>query len=518
MRYSPLGQTGFKISAVGFGTCQIRLVPEQQAIDTLKRGFELGVNWVHTAPDYEGADDLVAQAIEESGHSVMPFSQGYGDRNHFEYLFEEACRKFKKSKLEAFGIACLEDREYLKQPVWEPGGIVDFLREKKQEGRLGSIFCTSHGTPDYLIQLIQSGVFDALMIAYNPLGFHLLSYHPGHHRPFENIPETYRQVFPIAQQHQVSLLIMKPLAGGLLVPGQAFPPRHRFSTESTTLKASEVLRFILNQPGVCSVVPGTASVEEAEENALAGYDWLPLKSVASDIEASIKAMQMSLCSRCGYCDKLCSQDLPISWLFRDAYIQHYPSEIFESPDAYHYFRLTPRESVACQTCQQQTCECPYGIDIPSSLLDIHRRMLSLEKQGVLPYSNSSPELRSSSELLVVRVLRQQVPTQMDSHDSVVCQFQLQNLGNCPWFPSLSLDDHSLETYLVVTIFGHTKQRIPIRHIVPPHTSTHITFALSLNLSPGLYPVRFTLISSPRDTSSLDYDQIVLCSTALEIIS
>lgn len=133
MRYTPLGQTGLKISAVGFGTCQLRLVPEQQALDTLKRGFELGVNWVHTAPDYEGADDLVAQAIEESGRLVMPFSQGYGDRNHFEYLFEETCRKFKKSKLEAFGIACIEDREHLKQPVWEPGGLVDFCERKKRK-------------------------------------------------------------------------------------------------------------------------------------------------------------------------------------------------------------------------------------------------------------------------------------------------------------------------------------------------------------------------------------------------
>jgi aryl-alcohol dehydrogenase-like predicted oxidoreductase len=78
MQYNRIGNTEFRISAVGFGTCQLRLVPERQAIDTLKRGFELGVNWVHTAPDDEGADDLIARAIAESGHDVMTFSQGYG--------------------------------------------------------------------------------------------------------------------------------------------------------------------------------------------------------------------------------------------------------------------------------------------------------------------------------------------------------------------------------------------------------------------------------------------------------
>jgi aryl-alcohol dehydrogenase-like predicted oxidoreductase len=122
MQYNRIGKTDLQVSAVGFGTCQLRLVPEQQAIDTLKRGFELGVNWVHTAPDYEGADDLVARAIAESGHDVMAFSQGYGDMAHFEYLFESTCRKFQKTHLEMFGIACIEDREVLGEQVWGAGG------------------------------------------------------------------------------------------------------------------------------------------------------------------------------------------------------------------------------------------------------------------------------------------------------------------------------------------------------------------------------------------------------------
>src|SRR5262245_61703550 len=103
MHYNRIGKPEFRISAVGFGTCQYRLVTERQAIDTLKRGFELGVNWVHTAPDYEGADGLIARAIAESGHDVMTFSQGYGNMAHFEYLFESTCRKFHKTRLEMFG-------------------------------------------------------------------------------------------------------------------------------------------------------------------------------------------------------------------------------------------------------------------------------------------------------------------------------------------------------------------------------------------------------------------------------
>ena len=177
---------------------------------------------------------------------------------------------------------------------------------------------------------------------------------------------------------------MKPLAGGLLTSSKAFPPRRQFSKASSQLKAREILRFTLNQPGVCSVVPGTASIAEAEENALAGYDRSDFSDASSTIGQCILQMQTSLCSRCGYCDSLSSQSLPISWLFRDAYINHYPSETFETIDDLRYFHLHPEETATCSTCEQQTCHCPYGINIPASLIDIHKSMTTLQAQGVLP--------------------------------------------------------------------------------------------------------------------------------------
>jgi hypothetical protein len=38
MQLRRLGQTNIQVSVVGFGTCQIRMVPEAQAIATLPRG------------------------------------------------------------------------------------------------------------------------------------------------------------------------------------------------------------------------------------------------------------------------------------------------------------------------------------------------------------------------------------------------------------------------------------------------------------------------------------------------
>jgi MoaA/NifB/PqqE/SkfB family radical SAM enzyme len=76
METRPIGRTGIELSVVGLGTAQLQMVPERQAIETLVRGFELGVNWVHTAPDYGGIDPWIRKAIEIAGREVMVLSIG----------------------------------------------------------------------------------------------------------------------------------------------------------------------------------------------------------------------------------------------------------------------------------------------------------------------------------------------------------------------------------------------------------------------------------------------------------
>jgi predicted aldo/keto reductase-like oxidoreductase len=321
------------------------MVPEQQAIDTLKRSFSLGVNIVHTAPDYAGADDLVVEAINASGREVIVCTQGYGCRALFEHFFETASKKLRKKRLEMFGIACVDDREKLGENVWGKGGMVEFLEMKKREGRLIGTFCTTHGTPEYICRLLDSDVFDAIMVAYNPAGYHLLSYNPEPPAQSECLARN-SELFPIFARRDVGLMVMKPLAGGLLCRGKAFKPHNAISTGLT---AHDVLRFLLiRHPEVASVLPGTNSEAEAEENARAGYDPLEEQPDASGrVEAVIHRMNRSVCSRCGKCDSLCSEHLPVSWLFRAAYIDNYRSMPFETLGQHRYFALHPWREVKC---------------------------------------------------------------------------------------------------------------------------------------------------------------------------
>jgi glutamate-1-semialdehyde aminotransferase/predicted aldo/keto reductase-like oxidoreductase len=506
MRYRRLGRTNLQVSVVGFGTCQLRLVPESQALATLRRGFELGVNLVHTAPDYEGADDLIARAVREAGRPVIVCSQGYGPMSHFEHLFESAAAKFGRGQLELFGIACVDDREALGENVWGSGGMIDFLKRQKARGRLGGIFCTTHGTPEYLRKLIESDAFDALMVAYNPLGFHLLSYHPGNGRPAEELARTRDEVFPLARQRDVGLLIMKPLAGGLLCAGKAFPPRARLTPPEARVTAAEVLRLILAHPEVSCVVPGTASPAEAEENARAGHEpaALPAEQL-QEVRSRVRLLDTALCSRCGACDALCSQKLPVSWLFRAGYVSVFPSATFETPAEFEYFRLHPGREATCATCTDVTCACPAEIPIPTSLTRIHDLMGDLRERGLVPPPPAAPPGPVGGATWAAQVVIQDIPAEWGPGQTEVCRLYLENTGQHPWHARSSADRP--RTVLCAFWDGTLYRQVPLRDDVPAGGRGHFVFELAAPAKPGVHELRLDLAedgppSCRRQTLSL----------------
>jgi glutamate-1-semialdehyde 2,1-aminomutase len=485
------------VSVVGFGTCQLRMVPETQAIDTLLRGFDLGVNLVHTAPDYEGAEDLVAGAVARTPQRVIVASQGYdihynsdGPVRHFEHLFESTCRRFRTDRLDLFGIACVDDREAYRENVWGKGGMVEFLRKKKEQGRLGGTFCTTHGNPEYVAKLVRSGAFDAVMVAYNELGFHLLSYSPPAGRHFESLPRNKLEVFPLCQELDVGVMIMKPLAGGLLCRGKAFPPR--YEDDRRRARAADVLRSILDNPEVACVVPGTASVEEAEENARAGHAPLEVAPpVRDELRERISLLQTDVCSRCGLCDEQCSQKLPVSWMFRAAYVALHPSETFETWNEVEYFRLHPKEELACESCPDVTCACPYGIDIPRSLTGLHTRMTGLRDRGLVPPAPDvaadavgGPEFRA-------RVVSRELPHTLAPRQRAVARLFVENAGTRSWLAEKNR--HRAGVALAVTVGGARPFRVHPRDDVHPRGRCHFVFEVEAPPSPGRLPVRLQLL-------------------------
>ena len=517
MNYRRLGRTGLTVSVVGIGTTQLRRVPEREAIATLRRSFELGVNHVNLGPDYEGADDLVLAALRESPSpaDIHLSIQTGGDVAYIERLFEQTCEKFQTERLDLFGLAAIAEQEVFGLNVWGRGGTVEFLQKKKAEGRLRAMFASDHGSPEHMKTLLERDVFDALMLAYNPLGFHIISFRPdtvwqietpplplqGTYE-WEDIPRTGREIFPLARRKDVGLMVMKPLAGGLLTSSKAFPPRPYREDLPPPLSAGEVLRYALMQEGVSCVVPGTCSVEEAEENAAAGSGEIGLEAAeVARVEARTGALTRTLCSRCGKCDDLCSKGLPVSFIFRAAYHYLYPSAPFEVSSNLQYFKLHPWERSACESCDNRTCVCPAGIDIPGEMIAIHRKMIELRDRGEVPRGDRGGQDWVTGRPFAFKLLSLEAPGSMRPGEEAPVVLHVRNVGGQPWLLAPQAGHPPVALHVVLD--GQPLETVRLRHDVWPTGACHFAFSVRAPAESGVHELRMELFAdSPPILASL----------------
>jgi hypothetical protein len=380
---------------------------------------------------------------------------------------------------------------------------------------LRSIFAETHGTPEYIAKLIESNVFDSILLAYNTLGFHALSYFPEPPATFEDIARNKLEIFPLARKHNVSILLMKSLGGGLLCPGKAFPSRARFSDEPAPLAAGDILRYLLLDGDVTAVVPGTASIEEAEENAQAGFTE-PLIGIeqVEKVEASNNEMLQSLCTRCGHCDPLCSRKLPVSWLFRDGYVSAVGSETFETLDRLQYFHLHPDDVSACSTCNNVTCECPVGIDIPNGLMRIHATMVKLRDDGKLPLTPANIAIQQPKGPWGVKSILAEIPTNWTPGASRLCRLWWENAGSRKWLPvSHWTGGNGISLFVR---FGGVQKIVALRHEVEPGTRTHFTFEIEAPAEPGSHSLQLFLKSVGSDNLLFPEEDIEICSFPVDV--
>ncbi len=511
MQRRAIGSTGVRLSVIGFGTAQLQMLPERQAIAAMRRAFELGVDWVHTAPDYGGVEPWIARAVRESGRDVSVVTQCPAFLSQLEPFFDHARRLFGRDTLDLYGVNCIEDIEYVGENVWGRGGIVETLSRKRREGTVRGLFCSTHAPIDYMERLVTCGVFDAVMVAYNPLEFHLLSYDPSkYNRRFENLRDVRERLLPLAEAHGVSVILMKALAGGLLTKGRAFPPAH-WPIGAPSVPAADLLRYALSLPGVAAVAPGIASVAEAEENARAGHGEIALDPAhTAAIEQVAAEMRTLLCSRCGACEPTCSRGLPISSMFRDAYIWGYGNETFMADDRENYAALHPPDALACATCDAQTCRCPQGLDVPRALAAVHDTVAGLRRGGRHPgpldaiaAGNGGPHR--------ARLISREIST---DGRRAVARFLIENAGDDMWTAFAHVADEQVAVAIGVSIDGRLHATAPLRANVCAGQRSPIVIEFEMPESDGQRHLDFYLL--PVAATTADARATRFFDTTLEV--
>ncbi|CAA7037755.1 unnamed protein product [Microthlaspi erraticum] len=306
MELRPLGNTGLKVSSVGFGASPLGShyspVAEDDGIAAVREAFRLGINFFDTSPYYGGTlsekvlgKALKALQVPRSDYIVATKCGRYVEEG-FDFSAERVRKSIDESlenlQLDYVDILHCHDIEFvsLDQIVNE---TIPTLQKLKQEGKIRFIGIT--GLPlnifTYVLDRVPPGTVDVIL-SYCHLSIN---------------DSTLLDLVPYLKSKGVGVISASPLSMGLFTK-QGPPEWHPASPEiKSACKAAVAhckskgkkmtklaMQYSLANKEVSSVFVGMGSVSEVEENVTAYRELQGLgmdQETLSEVEAILEPVK-----------------------------------------------------------------------------------------------------------------------------------------------------------------------------------------------------------------------------------
>ncbi|AFC27631.1 aldo/keto reductase [Paenibacillus mucilaginosus 3016] len=326
MRYTMFGNTGFRVSSLGFGAMNLPGVPLEQARETLNYALDHGINYIDTAAGYRNSEEIIGECI--SHRRTEYFLATKTARRDYAGAMEEIERSLTRMKtdvIDLLQIHYVNTVQDFKAAMGENGAYQAAL-EMKRMGHVRFIGLTGH-RPDLLTKWIAKDQFDQVL-------FHLSLV-----QPFaldELIPELIRR--------NMGRTAMKPLSGGFVQP------------------VSKAIRYPYSQD-VHTTISGMVSIAEVKEN-MAAMEAEIGEREKIELEALAKELGSHNCRRCNYCS------CPVEVKIPDVMISSQVRRTFGLlPKGNEFYEKQQGPILSCaehEPCKEKPlCEqqCPYHLPI-----------------------------------------------------------------------------------------------------------------------------------------------------------
>jgi predicted aldo/keto reductase-like oxidoreductase len=332
LAYRTLGQTGLKITSVGFG-CMITSDPS-----VITRAADIGITYFDTARVYQHGNNerMVAAALGSKRKDLVLSTKSVSGSK--EALLKDLDTSLAELKTDYVDIWYLHAKD-------SPGAIHDDMVEAqhiaKQQGKICFAGMSTHALPKMNEWTIDKKAFDVVLTVYN----------------FTMDQKTDEAIAAVAKTG-TGIVAMKIMAGGAHAhrPGEPVDPRTQ--REGAMLAA---LKWVLNKPNISTTIPSMTDMDQLDENLRAMSE----KFSPSDekiLTAHLDRIKPLYCRFCGECDGACAKGLQVADTLR----------ILTYADGYGQFALARERfnelpshhaTVRCGECTECTVQCPHGVRI-----------------------------------------------------------------------------------------------------------------------------------------------------------
>ena len=358
MRYSVLGNTGLRVSALGFGCMRLPMknekVDRDLAIPLLHRAVELGVNFFDSAIGYCNSDSqrVLGEAFQDGLRQkvVLSTKNSLPSASDSEWwrALETSLRLMQTDCLDLYHHHGISWDEFVK--IWTPAknGKTRLMFKAKEQGLIKHIGFSFHDTPANLRKLVDTGYYENVILQYNLLD------------------EGNAEMMHYAHEKGLGVVVMGPVGGGRLgLPSETIAGLTNGAARSTPEAA---LRFVWAHPAVQVALSGMRNLAQLEENvALAEHTEPFTKEQVAALDTAITARKKKsglYCTACKYCLPACAAgvSIPENLDCLNALLIYGLKEHAQG----RYARLSGKAAY-CVNCGKCMPLCPQNIKIPEKL-------------------------------------------------------------------------------------------------------------------------------------------------------
>lgn len=330
MEYTNLGNTGLKVSRLGFGGIPIQRITQEEATALIHKLPEYGVNYIDTARGYTVSEEYLGIAMEGIRDKFVLATKSMArTREAMEKDIETSLKNLRTDHIDLYQVHNAPPAQM--KIVTGEGGALEALLEAKAAGKIGHIGVTAHEVATFEMALDMDWV-ETIMFPYN----------------FVELQAA--DLIKKCAEKGKGFICMKPLAGGAI--------------ENAPL----AMRFIASNKDITVNIPGMASEDELKQNVAAACDLTPIsEEELREVQNIRDTLGNQFCRRCNYCQP-CTMGINISFCFTiNGYLTRYGLKDW-AIGRYKGMAVEPNACIECGMCESR---CPYHLPIIEMLKDVY---------------------------------------------------------------------------------------------------------------------------------------------------
>ncbi len=268
-----LGKTGHRVGIFSLGGQASIEQPNNEAVAVpiIERAIDLGVNYIDTAAQYGGPQDMWSHqyigAVMKRRRSQVYLASKTHDRTRDGSLklLEKSLKLLNTDHLDAWQLHHIDRMDEVEQ-IFGKGGAVEALMQAREQKLVRYVGITGHSDPEVLMECLRRYHFDQILMAVNAAD--------AHKRSFQE------KLLPMAVEREMGIIGMKIPARGRILASY-HPDKNKDSgwahpaTSPGVLAMKEALYFTLSLP-VSTVIIGCDTIAQLEENVELARDFTPL--------------------------------------------------------------------------------------------------------------------------------------------------------------------------------------------------------------------------------------------------